>query len=245
METWTDTDSSSSAWRRQSCRNAVGGMLCTGLLCHGVGLMDRGKTFLHHIPVQVTFRRHGRHLCKGLLDFLFRREIPESGRSSSQYKYNRGGCGYAVKPRRKEKAASCLLRQPVTASHVATLPRSPPALSSLHRQDDCGTNRLFHHFLSYSVYSLILFINKHLARCNCEVDECSLMWRISAISLCDFSSKTYKLNTVRHPSGSSATNAISISSEIRPPVSAMPLHPECRAIVPLTTSWLKRCCFRR
>lgn len=37
--------------RRQSCRNAVGGMLCTGLLCHGVGLMDRGKTFLHHIPV--------------------------------------------------------------------------------------------------------------------------------------------------------------------------------------------------
>ena len=89
--------------RRQSCRNAVGGMLCTGLLCHGVGLMDRGKTFLHHIPVQVTFRRHGRHLCKGLLDFLFRREIPESGRSSSQYKYNRGGCGYAVKPRRKKK----------------------------------------------------------------------------------------------------------------------------------------------
>ena len=89
--------------RRQSCRNAVGGMLCTGLLCHGVGLMDRGKTFLHHIPVQVAFRRHGRHLCKGLLDFLFRREIPESGRSSSQYKYNRGGCGYAVKPRRKKK----------------------------------------------------------------------------------------------------------------------------------------------
>ena len=40
-----------------------------------------------------------------------------------------------------------------------------------------------HHFLSYSVYSLILFANIHLARCNCEVDECSLMWSSSAISL--------------------------------------------------------------
>ena len=54
------------------------------------------------------------------------------------------------------------------------------------------------------------------------------------------------LNTVRHPSGSSATNAISISSEIRPPVSAMPassgMSGNCSSF---TTSWLKRCCFRR
>lgn len=141
--------------RRQSCRNAVGGMLCTGLLCHGVGLMNRGKTFLHHIPVQVTFRRHGRHLCKGLLDFLFRREIPESGRSSSQYKYNRGGCGYAVKPRRKK---SGLLPFAATGDGKS---RCNPSQKSSRTVISAPARRLrnkpvISSFLSYSVYSLIL-----------------------------------------------------------------------------------------
>ena len=79
-----------------------------------------------------------------------------------------------------------------------------------------------------------------------EVDECTLIPSISAISLCDFSSNTYKLKTVRHPSGNSATNAINCCSERRLPLSAIlassGMSGNCSSF---TTSWVMRFCFRR
>ncbi len=114
-----------------------------------------GKLSCTTSPFRITFRRQSAATCaKALLDFLFRERNTRKAAEAAPSTNTTEAAALRGETSEKEKAASCLLRQPVTASHVATLPRSPPALSSLRRQDDCGTKTGYFIIFSHIQYIL-------------------------------------------------------------------------------------------
>ena len=176
MESRTETDSPSvSDWAVMPAGIPSAGRFVPECCAVGVAGRIDGKDSCTTSPFRLPSGVKTTTCVKASFISLFSERSTRKRPKRLPHKYNGcGGCHPIIFRRKKRSPLPASGAGDATSSRV-TVPRSLRVPSSLCRTDGCGTIRLFHLFLSYSVYSLILFANIHLARCNCEVDECSLI----------------------------------------------------------------------